>query len=322
MNQKPSFDASRVRHLLSQMGSALSQLFQPSDRQTLSAPDNLPDQLQTVQALSKNARKKLARQRRLQERKEARKAQRRELKAQQKIKKRQEREDALKHLTKDERESILRERIEHMQSGRAAEREKKAHIRNVLQNHTKYNVCIDLGWNEEMIDKERKSLARQLAYSYSVLRKAVENGLTPIRLSIVGVDDLIKPALSCAAQGWDTWPIFLSKNELVDVYDKKRLVYLTHDAEEVLETLDPSDIYVIGGLVDRNRLKGVTRQKADVLSLRSARLNLNENISIQHGTPVLTVNHCVEILLHTANGLSWKEAYMKVLPLRKGVKSC
>ncbi|PXF43893.1 tRNA (guanine(9)-N1)-methyltransferase [Gracilariopsis chorda] len=305
------------------MGAALSQLFRPPElHRTLSAPDHIPDQPQAVQTLSKNARKKLARQRRLQERKEARKAQRRELKAQQKIKKRQEREEALKHLTKDERESILRERIEHIQSGRAAEREKKAHVRSVLENHTKYNVCIDLGWNEQMFDKERKSLARQLAYSYSALRKAVEEGLTPVHLSIVGVDDVIRPALSCAAQGWDTWPVVLSEKGLVEVYDKKRLVYLTHDAEDVLETLDPSDVYVIGGLVDRNRLKGVTRQKADALSLRSARLNLNENISIQHGTPVLTVNHCVEILLHTANGLSWKDAYLKVLPLRKGVKSC
>ncbi|KAI0562059.1 tRNA (Guanine-1)-methyltransferase [Gracilaria domingensis] len=306
------------------MGATFSQLFRPNEQGTelLNSDQETAPQDRPQEQLSKKARKKIARERRLQERKEVRKAKRRELKVKEKIRKRQEREEALKHFTADQREELLRERVEHMRAGRAAERAKKAHVRDILVNESKYNVCIDLGWNSQMFEKERKSLARQLAYSYSTLRKCAEEGRTPLRLSIVGIDKDIKPILSFAAQGWESWPLQLCEKSLELVHDRRRLVYLTHDAEDVLETLNTSDIYVIGGLVDRNRLKGATRLKAESLSIRSARLNLDANISIQHGTPVLTVNHCVEILLHVANGTSWKDAYMRVLPERKGIKSC
>jgi tRNA (guanine9-N1)-methyltransferase len=43
----------------------------------------------------------------------------------------------------------------------------------------------------------------------------------------------------------------------------KKLVYLTSDAEHTLETLDDNTAYIIGGIVDRNRLKGVTYNKAN-----------------------------------------------------------
>lgn len=33
---------------------------------------------------------------------------------------------------------------------------------------------------------------------------------------------------------------------------------------------------------------------------------------------VLAINHVFEILLHVGNGLPWKEAFLKVLPQRKG----
>ena len=32
-------------------------------------------------------------------------------------------------------------------------------------------------------------------------------------------------------------------------------VYLTADADDILDELDPSNIYIIGGIVDRNRFK-------------------------------------------------------------------
>lgn len=39
-------------------------------------------------------------------------------------------------------------------------------------------------------------------------------------------------------------------------------MYLTADAEATVQSFDPSKVYVIGGIVDRNRLKGRTMQKA------------------------------------------------------------
>jgi hypothetical protein len=42
----------------------------------------------------------------------------------------------------------------------------------------------------------------------------------------------------------------------------RQLVYLTSDADETLQTLDVNCAYIIGGIVDRNSLKGITRNKA------------------------------------------------------------
>lgn len=60
----------------------------------------------------------------------------------------------------------------------------------------------------------------------------------------------------------------------------KQLVYLTSDAEETLETLDPRCAYVIGGIVDRNRLKGATCNKASAQGIRTAKLPIKENFAL------------------------------------------
>jgi tRNA (guanine9-N1)-methyltransferase len=46
---------------------------------------------------------------------------------------------------------------------------------------------------------------------------------------------------------------------------------LTSDAEETLETLDDNTAYIIGGIVDRNRLKGVTYNKARHQNISTAK---------------------------------------------------
>lgn len=310
------------------MGATLSQLFhRPEARNALPPPPASGEDIRGrgdgagLQGISKNARKRTAREQRLQERKQARKAQRKAEQIRKKQKRKQEREEMMKSLPVEEREKIISERIKAMRAGRAEDREKRSQIRDVLENGTRYAVCIDLGWNEHMFEKERKSLARQLAYSYSALRKSVEDDMTPLAMTITGVDDIMKPVMTFVAQGWESWPVLLTEKSLEEQYDPEKLVYLTHDSDEVLEALDPDVIYVIGGIVDRNRLRCATVDKARRQGIRTARLNLDANISLQHGTPVLTVNHCVEILIYVANGKSWKEAYTNVLPVRKGIKT-
>ena len=41
---------------------------------------------------------------------------------------------------------------------------------------------------------------------------------------------------------------------------RSRLVYLTADSPHILTTLDPDDVYIVGGLIDRNRFKGITQR--------------------------------------------------------------
>lgn len=297
----------------SAVGGAVSQ-----SARSAAASDATPSNNDSA-GLSKNAQKRQAREQRWQEKKRARKSELKKLRAQKTIEKRKDREQYLKTLPAAQRQQILKSRTETLRTLRVDERARKEGLRQALTTGTQYNVCIDLGWNSQMREKELKSVCRQLMYSYNALKKCVMEGHRPVSLTICGVDESVRPMMNTTANGWELWPILVTDASLTAMHDTSKIVYLTHDAEEVLHTLSPDDVYVIGGIVDRNRLKGATWEKARQLGTRAARLNLDTKVSIEHGTRVLTVNHCVEILLHVANGMSWGDAYMKVLPERKGL---
>ena len=293
--------------------------------QSTSPADEITEHVEAIVAtnngMSKRARKRLEREKKFQERKKKRKEAMKAMKVQKKLEKRTEREERLKHLTDAEREEFINERRQAMHANRIKMKEDRIQVRKTLEQGCKYNVCIDLGWNTHMYDNEKKSLCRQLAYSYNALRKGVEEKLTPVSLSITGVDKDIKPFMTTTTSGWESWPLHITEKQVDEIYPKSKLVYLTHDSNHILKELDPNDVYIIGGIVDRNRLKNATKDKADQLNIRTARFDLDSHLSLRHGTPVLTVNHCVEIMLYVANGISWSDAFFKVLPTRKGLLS-
>ena len=97
---------------------------------------------------------------------------------------------------------------------------------------------------------------------------------------------------------------------------KKQLVYLSSDAEETIETLDVNCAYIIGGIVDRNRLKGITHEKAVAQGIRTVKLPIKENFGLG-ATHILTVNHVFEILLNYGASGGWRQAMELVLPQRK-----
>lgn len=275
----------------------------------------------SIKGISKNAKKRLAREERAREKKRLRKEERQADSAARKEQRRKERNALLASLPENEREIHLEARKASFRKGRLQERTQRAELRDTLRHKTHYAVCIDLGWTAHMTEKELKSLVRQVAYSYNILRKTVQMGNTPVKLSVAGIDERMKEILTHQSSGWQDWPIAMSEDPLTKLHQSKNIVYLTHDATDVLQALEADKVYVIGGIVDRNRLKGATLEKARRLGLSTARLNLNTSVHMDHGTPVLTVNHCVEILQLAATGLSWQDAYIRVLPPRKGLTS-
>lgn len=99
--------------------------------------------------------------------------------------------------------------------------------------------------------------------------------------------------------------------------DFKDVVYLTSESPYTLERLEPNTSYVIGGLVDKNREKGLCYQRAVEMGIRTAKLPIGQYLMLR-SRQILTTNHVVEIMVRWLESESWAEAFMHVIPKRKG----
>ncbi|KAF4337537.1 tRNA (guanine-N(1)-)-methyltransferase [Fusarium beomiforme] len=95
------------------------------------------------------------------------------------------------------------------------------------------------------------------------------------------------------------------------------IVYLSSDSPYTLDRLEPNTSYVIGGLVDKNREKGLCYKRARESGIRTARLPIGQYMIMQSRT-VLATNHVVEIMLKWLEYENWGDAFLSVIPKRKG----
>ena len=91
------------------------------------------------------------------------------------------------------------------------------------------------------------------------------------------------------------------------VYPGEKLVYLTPDSENLLETVEHDKVYVIGGIVDDNQLKCLSLSKAMAHGIPHARLPIkerlpnfrNQSLNINHSTHLLSPCFPCSIALYT-----------------------
>ncbi|KAK4447734.1 guanine-1-methyltransferase-domain-containing protein [Podospora aff. communis PSN243] len=95
------------------------------------------------------------------------------------------------------------------------------------------------------------------------------------------------------------------------------VVYLSSESPYTLKRLEPNTTYVIGGLVDRNREKGLCYKRAKDYKVRTAKLPIGEYMKMQDRF-VLTTNQVVEIMVKWLECGDWAEAFLDVIPKRKG----
>lgn len=106
-------------------------------------------------------------------------------------------------------------------------------------------------------------------------------GASPTHLWLTGCQGEIEANLQ-KLPGHDKWIIEKERRSYIEAFQehKDSLVYLTADAETVLQEIDPQKIYIIGGLVDRNRWKGITMKKANEQGIHSAKLPIGNYLKM------------------------------------------
>lgn len=97
------------------------------------------------------------------------------------------------------------------------------------------------------------------------------------------------------------------------------VVYLTSDSPHTLDRLSPYTSYIIGGIVDKNRHKGLCYKRACERGIPTAKLPIGEYMTMQSRS-VLATNHVVEIMLKWLDTGDWGEAFLSVIPKRKEAK--
>lgn len=99
--------------------------------------------------------------------------------------------------------------------------------------------------------------------------------------------------------------------------EEGEIVYLSSESDNVLTHLKPNSTYIIGGLVDKNRHKGICHKRAVSRGIKTAKLPIGEYLEM-NSRQVLVTNHVLEIMLKWLECGDWGTAFMQVMPKRKG----
>ena len=79
---------------------------------------------------------------------------------------------------------------------------------------------------------------------------------------------------------------------------------------------DSTKTYVIGGIVDHNKLKGLTASKAKDMGIKMQRFPIDGYMKLR-SSATLSINHSFELLARVYNGETWEHALNNTIPDRK-----
>lgn len=174
-------------------------------------------------------------------------------------------------------------------------------------------LVFDCGFNDIMSKYEIRDVSRQLKYAFSENR--LDNRPFVMHLCNMNKDSQLWREVGKEIPNIEKLPIKVHAEDITDIFPTKNLVYLTPDAEDVIQEYDENDTYVVGGLVDKASRTPVTLAKAKRLNIRSVRLPLDRYIKF-HSHKTLTLDQMTMILLELKRSQDWNKALQRV-PKRK-----
>ncbi|KAK9365408.1 guanine-1-methyltransferase-domain-containing protein [Lipomyces kononenkoae] len=287
------------------------------DTQRESSPGSEPSHGQRAplpEGMSRNAWKREQKKQKWLEQKDARNKYKKEKKKQKKFEKRdQQRQQQQAHIECDHGEE---RKLENIIEGSDTGHMVKARKNDMVQL-APITILIDCGFDDLMTEKENLSLSAQVTRCYSENRRAA----VPINMQITSFNgrllERFDTALKQQYKHWKGISFSQSEYEVPESDEERgRIIYLSSDSDDTLTALEDNRIYIVGGIVDKGRYKGLCLNKANSQKIKTAKLPISEFIKIS-GRKVLTTNHVVEIMLKWVELRDWKQAFELVIPPRK-----
>lgn len=201
------------------------------------------------------------------------------------------------------KKEMKKQKIEKFKENRRIKRKEKSKKKlklHMVRNKTEYSIGIYVFNENNMLEKEYKSLSHQIGYIYGFNK----NNYNPVDFYLINLE-YISQYLPCEYKKWK----YLSKIN-------KEAIFLSPDAEEPLFQLEKDKIYLIGGIVDRNRCKKYVLNYSNQVNLPCKRLPIKEyvNLNCCHTLNIPTV---FEILHTFIIYKDWEIAFKKCIPKRK-----
>ena len=290
--------------------------------------------------LSKNKLKKLKRDQEWEDNREKRKVRRKEKLQEKKQRKRIAREEA----------AAANGTAAEISTNENAQKNKESKLQRYSQSiQVPIALIIDCGFDDLMVDTERTSLASQLTRCYSDNHKApyrthlivssfgghlkerFETVLSGNHKSWKGVRFLEDDFAEAASQA-QRWVKETKESRIAGALAAKKeppqdqpahesddgeIVYLTSDSPNTLTELRPYSTYIVGGIVDKNRHKGICYKRAMDRNVKTAKLPIGDYMQMTSRF-VLATNHVAEIMLRWLEVGDWGKAFLQVIPKRKG----
>jgi tRNA (guanine9-N1)-methyltransferase len=182
-------------------------------------------------------------------------------------------------------------------------------------------VVIDCCYESFMSEKEINKSRMQILRCYSLLKSSETK---PFHLHLGNFQDdlLLSKLFNDKTPNFESMCITKFTEPVYEKFEIKDLIYLTPDSPNLLTTVEPNKVYVIGGFVDDNIKRNSSLNVCQAHGISTACLPIaNHFVNPNHKQQVLTINQVFEIMHLVYNGKSWKETFEKVLPQRKGYVS-
>lgn len=178
-------------------------------------------------------------------------------------------------------------------------------------------LIIDCSYDKHMVPREAKNTAKQLMFLFADNRVDTEPfdlHFCNANFNSIVMKNLQKHIPTMLETGF---PINIHEESYLELFPRKKLVYLTPHCNNDLLEYNHDDIYIVGAMVDKINNDPLSLAKAKSQGLRMARLPLDHYLQWGSGSgKSLTIDQMLKILLDVKTSGDWNKA-LRFVPRRK-----
>lgn len=171
-------------------------------------------------------------------------------------------------------------------------------------------VVLDLSFDNLMPEKEIPSAINQIIRIHSLNLYDYKHPFS-IHLCNCNLKDRIMTRLQQEMRFQINQGIFkIHQESYLDLFPNEKIVYLSPDANKIMNEFDPGIIYIIGALVGKRGTKNFTFKKARQENIKTMKLTISKYLKLRNGiTRTMSYEGVFRVLCEMNKHGDWKTAF-------------